>query len=388
MNKIRRTILASLVASPILANAPFVNAKSDPASAVDSIDSQFNEWVVFDGLGSVYDINVGVRGGEHSFLLSERLAAAIKASGLTCMRQTAGLVYQNNNKNIFERCVSSIASYQDWIVQNSKHISLVRSVDDIFNAKKNGMLAVTFGFQNSFCIEDKLDRVKLFRDLGVLTMQLTYNGKNQIGGGANVDGTIPLSRNGHSIVEEMNSQNVLIDLSHGGEQTTIDSIKASSKPMTISHTGCRELVDIPRNKTNKELKMLADKGGVVGIYFMPFLATDSNATSEHLIQHIEHAINICGEDHVALGTDGGYVDIDDLEKTRDYFNEFTIERIADGNAAAGEKIGNVNFLPDIVGKEQFRQLARMLSKRGHSAERIQKIFGLNTIALLREVWKD
>lgn len=387
MDITRRKLITALATTPVLANLPLAQAASVALGNQSDILQKYADWIVFDGLGSVYDVNALITGEEYSPKLSDRLASAIRQSGLTCMRQTTGLVFPDGEGNVFERCVEVIAGYQAWLAHNSSVLQLVRSTDDIYQAKRSGKLAVTFGFQNSFSIEDKLERVATYRNLGVLTMQLTYNGQNQIGGGANVSSTIPLSKLGHSIVEEMNKQKVLIDLSHGGVQTTLDAIKASSAPVTISHTGCRALVDIPRNKTDKELRLLADNGGVVGIYFMPFLAKDSNATSEHLIQHIEHAINVCGEDHVALGTDGGYTDIDDLEKTREHFNKFTQKRIDAGTAAKGEKIGNVNFLPDIVGREQFRKLAVMLSNRGHSSSRIEKIFGANTVKLFKEVWE-
>jgi membrane dipeptidase len=217
-------------------------------------------------------------------------------------------------------------------------------------------------------------------------MQLTYNGKNQLGGGANVSGRIPLSKFGREAIEKMNSSRVLIDLSHSGERTCLEAIEASKSAMTISHSGCRALADFPRNKTDEEMRLLASKGGVFGLYFMPFLASDSRATSEHLIAHIEHALNICGEDHVALGTDGGYINIDDMEKERELTALFTRKRIDEGNAAAGEKIGNVNLLPDIAGTNQFILLAEKLVKRGHSESKIEKIFGKNSINLSRDVW--
>jgi len=252
-------------------------------------------------------------------------------------------------------------------------------------ADRDGIIALTLGFQNSHSLGNDVDRVGLFKALGVLTMQLTYNGRNQLGGGANVSGAIPLSDFGLKAVEKMNDEKVLIDLSHSGERTCIDAIKASKAPTTISHSGCRALADFPRNKTDEELRLLANKGGVLGIYFMPFLAPDSNATSVHLIKHIEHAINVCGEDHVAIGTDGSISDIKDLELVRKRTAEFTQWRIDSGSAAAGEKVGNVNLLPDLIGSNMFFDLAQKLSSRGHSSSRIEKILGANSMRLLKEV---
>jgi len=262
-----------------------------------------------------------------------------------------------------------------------------RSTEDILKAKAEGKLAITLCFQNSHVLGSNLDRIDMFRNLGVLTMQLTYNGKNQLGGGANVSGKIPLSKFGHEAVAKMNESKVLIDLSHSGERTCLEAIKASTSPVTISHSGCRALVDIPRNKTDEELRALADKGGVFGLYFMPFLASDSNARLEHLIEHINHAINICGEDHVSFGSDGATITgIDDLEAIRDLTAKFTQRRLDSGDAALGEKVGNVNFLPDLVGPNMFYKLATELISKGHKKSVVRKIMGDNAMRIAKEVW--
>ena len=104
----------------------------------------------------------------------------------------------------------------------------------------------------------------------------------------------------------------MVDLSHSGGQTCLDAARASRQPISINHTGCRALVDLPRNKTDEELRLVAERGGFVGIYFMPFLNPAGIATAADVVAHIEHAVNVCGEDHVGIGTDGGTTGIDDL----------------------------------------------------------------------------
>lgn len=113
-----------------------------------------------------------------------------------------------------------------------------------------------------------------------------------------------LTELGRTLVQELNNNRVLVDLRHSGERTCLDTISASAKPIIISHTGCRAVADLPRNKTDNELKQVAEHGGFVGIYFMPFLAVGRQPMATDLIAHIDHAIQICGEDHVGIGTDG------------------------------------------------------------------------------------
>lgn len=348
---------------------------------------QYNDWFVFDGLGVLYDINDPTGGIQDNWRMTERLKRDLLASGLDCYRQTTGAPFAAYpGDDVFETSVSILSQHQKLIDANSDVLTLVRTFDDIVQSKKDKKIAVTLGFQNSHAIGNNLEHIETFKHLGVLTMQLTYNGQNQIGGGANVSPRLPLTEFGHEVVEKMNEQNILIDLSHSGERTCLQAIRASKAPVTISHSGCRALADFPRNKTDKELRLLADKGGLFGVYFMPFLAPDSKANSEHLVAHIEHAINVCGEDHVSIGTDGGYTGIDDLDKVRQSTDKMTQHRIDNGAAAAGEKIGNLNFMPDIIGPSQFYLLANKLAERGHSATRIEKILGLNAFNLMREVW--
>src|SRR5262249_18348244 len=135
-------------------------------------------------------------------------------------------------------------------------------------------------------------------------VQPTYNRRNLMGDGCLETADGGLSMLGHELIAEINRLNVLLDLSHAGPRTVSDGIAASRAPMAITHTGCRDLVDVPRNTYDRHLRALADRGGVAGIYFMPFLRASGQPHAEDLIRHLEHAVNVCGEDHVGLGTDG------------------------------------------------------------------------------------
>ncbi len=242
------------------------------------------------------------------------------------------------------------------------------------------------GFQNAAMMGDNAERVDIFAGLGVKVIQLTYNVANQLGSGSMVSANQGLSPFGFEVVERLNSSRTLIDLSHSGEQTCLDAIKASAGPICISHSGCRALADLPRNKTDQELKQLANKGGCVGIYFMPFLKADSFPNAEDVVRHIEHAVNVCGEDHVGIGTDGGTTQVDDMEAYHTAIDQEIERRQQAGISAKGEKKGVVPFIPDLQGPEQFQKLADLLYRRGHSSNRIEKILGGNFLRLKKQVW--
>ena len=173
----------------------------------------------------------------------------------------------------------------------------------------------------------------------------------------------------------------MVDLSHSGERTCLDAIAASKAPISINHTGCRALNDLPRNKTDAELRGVAQKGGFVGIYFMPFLSPSGHARAEDVVAHIDHAVNVCGEDHVGIGTDGSVTAIDDLAAYRGRLAKEVADRAKAGIGAKGERADTYPFVVDLRGVEQFRKLAGCFAARGYSTGRIEKILGLNFLGL-------
>jgi membrane dipeptidase len=184
----------------------------------------------------------------------------------------------------------------------------------------------------------------------------------------------------------MNNQGLLVDLSHSGRRTALDAIEASKEPVAITHTGCAALAALPRNKTDEELRRLAEKGGVAGIYLMPFLRIQGQPMAEDVVRHIEHAVRVCGEDHVGIGTDGG---ISPVQLTPEYIERFrrnVQDRRRLGMSAPGESEDVYTFVPDLNTPRRFELLGRHLLDRGHSAARVDKILGGNFARLFRETW--
>ena len=156
--------------------------------------------------------------------------------------------------------------------------------------------------------------------------------------------------------------------------------------MAITHTGCRAVTDHPRNKSDAELRVLAARGGVVGLYFMPYLRVAGQPMAANLVAHLEHAIDVCGEDHVGLGTDGGTTRHDDMAAYRRALEDEIAQRRALGIGAPGETADVATFLPDLCGPTQFQRLADLLAARGHAESRIEKILGGNFRRVMSEAW--
>jgi len=257
---------------------------------------------------------------------------------------------------------------------------------DFAVAKKSGKLAIIYGFQDATPLAEDLDRLETFRGLGVRIIQLTYNRRNLVGDGCLEPGNAGLSQFGRELVERMNATNMLVDLSHCGQRTTDETIAASKKPVAITHTGCAALANLPRNKNDATLRALAERGGVAGIYFMPYLRTSGQPMAADVVAHIEHALDVAGEDHVGLGTDGT---ISAVELTDDYkkaFAEEIAQRQKNGISAPGETTAVYTFVPDLNTPRRFETLATLLAKRGKSERVIDKVLGGNFLRLFNETW--
>jgi len=120
---------------------------------------------------------------------------------------------------------------------------------------------------------------------------------------------------------------------------------------------------------------------------MPFLAQGGRAKASDVVAHIEHALKMCGEDHVAIGTDGPVTQNDDLELFRQALHVENEQRRAAGVNTPGEDGDDIyTFVVDLRGPTQFHHLADLLAARGHSETVIDKILGRNLLRLYKDVW--
>lgn len=318
-------------------------------------------------------------------VITPRMLADAHASGEAAVNVTLGYV-SGPEKDPYAFTLADVAHWNGLIGEHSADLLKVLQVDDIYRARRERRIGLIFGFQNAAMMGSDASRVDVFARKGVKVIQLTYNPANQLGGGSMAPETMRLTPFGREVVERLNARRVMVDLSHSGRQTCLDAARFSKQPISINHTGCRALVNLPRNKTDEELRLVAERGGFVGIYFMPFLDPRGHATSAEVIAHIEHALNVCGEDHVGIGTDGGTTPVDDLQAYSAALRKEHERRVAQGVAAPGEGADTHPFVDDMRGPGQFRKLARLLAARGHGEARIGKILGGNFIRYAREVW--
>jgi len=285
-----------------------------------------------------------------------------------------------------QRVKDNIAKTRGRIEKHADTFMLIQTADDLKRAKRERRLGLIFRFQGAEPLGEDADRITMYRELGVRVIQLTHNRRNLVGDGCTEPSQAGLSTFGYQVVERLNAEKIVVDLAHGAPQTIADGIKATKAPPLISHTGARALSDLPRCTSDANLRAMADKGGVAGVIFWPYLRTDTQPMAIDVIRHIEHMINVCGEDHVGIGTDSQVPAVEitpDFEKEN---REWVKGAKEDGIFDKSRPDDLYTFIPDLNMANRFEVLAAMLSKRGHSDARIAKVLGGNFARVFTEVW--
>ena len=240
---------------------------------------------------------------------------------------------------------------EEILAQNSRYIAQARTPEDIEANRRAGKKSILFAIENGLALNHDIRNVEHFARRGVTYITLCHNGDNDLCDAAsrttNTHGGV--SQFGAEVIKEMNRLGILVDLSHGGEKSFYDALEISKTPIVCSHSSCRALCDHQRNLTDDQMRALARKGGVAHITLYPgFLRKDGEATILDALEHLKHAIDIMGIEHVGLGTD------------------------FDG-------------VPGLADSSEMLNFTRHLLRRRYTDEDIEKIWGGNWLRLMRQV---
>lgn len=294
--------------------------------------------------------------------------------GLTAVNATIAIIEN------FVRTMENIAWWQKAFEIHRDLISQIYTIDDIKNIKQTRKTGIIFGFQNLSPIEDDIDRLDIFHNLGVRVIQMTYMEANYAGQGCLERIDAGLTHFGLEAVERMNQLGILIDLSHVGHQTTMDTIDASLKPVVFTHANPRSICDHPRNKLDEAIKAVARKGGVIGATIFPvFLPAGNRSTIKDVVDVIKHLADMVGIDHVGIGTD--FTE----GQPREWF-----DWILTGKSKKGPALSLEHPLVNpegIQSAKDFPNLTAALLTRGFSDTDVRKIMGLNFLRVFQEVWQ-
>ena len=318
------------------------------------------------------------------FVPQQRLIDAIRERRVDLISATIGPV--GNGSHRYRESLEAVASWDGVIAANANLIAKIERVADIHAAQAAGKLGIVYNFQDTVALEGDAARVDNFAALGVKVIQLTYNKRNLAGDGCLERSNAGLSDFGREVIARLNRARLLLDLSHAGQRTQAEGIAATAAPPSITHSGCRALADLPRNTYDAEMRALADKGGVFGVYLMPFLRTSGQPQREDLLRHLDHAVNVCGEDHVGIGTDNPMLGYTINDEAREQQRRFYEERARQGIAAPGEAADVFNLVEGYNDAVRYDRIAADLRSRGWSSARIDKVLGGNFVRLFGEVW--
>jgi membrane dipeptidase len=245
------------------------------------------------------------------------------------------------------------------------------TADDIVRAHRKHKIAALIGIEGGHAIEDSPRLLRDYYRLGVRYMTLTHWNTNDWADSSgdinNPDvvhhnGLTPL---GKDIVREMNRLGMMVDISHTADRTFWDALETSQAPIIASHSSCRAVTNVPRNLTDDMIRALAKKGGVMQInFYCSFVSQKSadapsggpmpRATIDDVVAHIDHARQVGGIDVVGIGSD---------------FDGITCTPVG---------------LDDV---SKFPNLTRALLEKGYSPSDIKKIYGGNTLRVMRQVEK-
>lgn len=246
---------------------------------------------------------------------------------------------------------SLLTQLEDMVEANAEHVGFARNPYELFELKLQGKHAIMKGIENGYAIGKDLTLLDEYHQRGVVYITLCHNGDNDIcdsaRGAAEHGG---LSDFGRQVVARMNELGMLIDLSHAAESTFWDVLKESRLPVVCSHSSCKALCDHPRNLTDEQMGALAEQGGVMQVtFYHGFLKKDGQATIADALEHIDHAVEVMGIDHVGIGTD------------------------FDGDGG----------VPGLASASELINLTRALIRRGYSNEDIEKLWGGNFLRVMQ-----
>lgn len=190
---------------------------------------------------------------------------------------------------------------------SKKQISIARDTSSLTINKQEGRKSIMLGIENALPIADDISRVAYFKKRGVVYITLCHNGDNQVCDSARRSASTwhGLSPFGRILVEEMNRQGIMIDLSHAGERSFFDAMETSELPVVCSHSNCKAICEHERNLSDEQLRALARCGGVCQLTLYDGFVSNNPSEADILqfMRHVDHAVKVMGIEHVGIGSD-------------------------------------------------------------------------------------
>jgi membrane dipeptidase len=304
----------------------------------------------------------------------------VRSSGIDVLKLSLGGINSD-----LAATVAEIGQVAMLIERYPETFMAVRSAADLKRSQQERRLGIILSFESADMLGGRLDSFSVFRALGVRVMQLSYNRRSPFAAGVMEPDGGGLTVLGRDAVREMNRLGIAIDVSHANAATTSDVLALSQRPVVMTHAGCAAVHAHPRNKSDEQLRALAAKGGVVGIYDLPYLtASPRQPQLADYMQHLEHALEVAGSEHVGIGSDVGIEPFDTSAKGMAEFQQQEAVRIASGLAAPEED--RPTYVEGLNTPHRLEIIAGELLKRGYSERVTEGVLGGNFARVFTEIW--
>ncbi len=314
---------------------------------------------------------------------------AWQASGVSCIFQNAG--EEGQDPMILIKRLANFTYLTDMMKDFIVKAATPDDIEAAWKAGKRSLYLTGNGVpitQAWVSVPDEMRYIRVFFELGIRMMHITYNRRNMIGGGCAEPANGGLSDFGRSVVKELNRIGVIADVAHSGWQTSLETAQVSEQPMVASHTTCKSINEHIRSKPDKVIKAIADTGGYIGICCIPsFLSAKHDGDINAMLNNIDYVKKKFGVEHVTIGTDVAYSSRNSkaenkkagpAPRTSKAWRSLWPEGSLSSNAKASQTMAWTNWPLFTVAMVQ----------RGYSDEDIQKILAGNVMRVARAVLKN
>jgi len=318
-----------------------------------------------------------------------------------------GLAYSGMDA-VFDNCVCSTFdqvieflgmrqcdyAHQEFVIPALK-------ADDITRAFDEGKVAIIQTIEQTSAIDRNVDKIDLLFGLGVRSMGIVYSESNTLGSGLNELGDQGLTDIGYDAVKRMNKTGIIIDVSHAGDRTAMETVEASDKPLCISHCGSRTLTNNARMLPDEVYQACAEKDGLVGLEvagFAPRTKKHPEASIEVLLEHLEYLVELLGADYVGAGPDTLWGDHAGLYrgapigtvKPRLGIGRYAKQRPPELPELfnSSEMVRDLDYVKGLESPSEFTNIARGLVRDGYSDDDVAKIMGLNGLRVIKACWPN
>jgi membrane dipeptidase len=331
-----------------------------PSMSPGEADALFDRSVVFDALSADQEWDAST-------------FEAARTSGLSAIHTSL------SNRN-FAVAMKDLADWQSLFDRHPNRLMKATRAAHFAEASKTGRIAVVLGFQNATIVESDVRNLDKLHAAGTRCIQLTYNSRNLLGDGCTERTNAGLSDFGVEVVHRMNDLGIVVDLSHCGAQTSRDGIELSKRPPAFTHTVCQAIYNHVRGKSDALLKAMSDKGGMTGVTTLGyFVGPTEKTTLDDYLRHVDHAVKVCGIDHVGLASDYAIRGIMATHTRESWY----VPRLT-----SFKPVYNVRWRPNIPELDpptRFRMITRGLARRGYRAAEIEKLLGGNWVRYFGEI---